>query len=81
MAQGLTNTKGVDGRQFSLRLDSVSGSLTFVGEASPNSAENAAVWRIKRLDESVNKDLTILWAGGTSDFDKIWSDRTSLSYS
>lgn len=81
MSQGLTNTKGVDGRQFSLRLDSVSGSLTYVGEATPDSAEGDAVWRIKRLDESVVNDLIILWADGTSDFSKVWDDRASLAYS
>jgi hypothetical protein len=81
MAQGLTNTKGVDGRQLSLRLDDAGSGITYVGEASPNAAEGAAVWRIKRLDESVSPDLIILWADGTSAFDKVWDNRAGLSYS
>ena len=81
MSQGLTNTKGVDGRQLSLRLDDAGSGITYVGEASPNAAEGAAVWRIKRLDESVATDLDILWADGNASFDNVWSDRAALSYS
>ena len=80
MSQGLTNTKGVDGRQFSLRLDSVGGGITYVGEAIPSSVESSAVWRIKRLDET-GPDLDILWADGDASFDNVWDDRASLSYS
>jgi len=81
MSQGLTNTKGVDGRQLALNLDEAGSGITYVGEATPGSANSAAVWRIKRLDESVATDLTILWADGNSSFDNVWSDRASLSYS
>ena len=76
MSQGLTNTKD---RQFALRLDSV-GAITYVGEASPSSVESAAVWRIKRLDET-GPDLDIVWADGNASFDNVWDDRAILSYS
>jgi hypothetical protein len=77
MSQGLTNTKG---RQFALRLDSVGGGVTYIGEASPSSAEGDAVWRIKRMDET-GPDLDIVWADGNASFDNVWTDRAGLSYS
>ncbi len=80
MSQGLTNTKGVDSIQLALRLDSVVGGITYVGEASPSSAESAVVWRIKRLTET-GPDIDILWADGNASFDNVWDDRVVLSYS
>lgn len=80
MAQGLTDTKGTDSAQFTLRLDDVGAGITYIGEANPSSAESAAVWRIKRLDET-GPDLDILWADGNASFDNVWSDRAILSYS
>jgi hypothetical protein len=79
MSQGFTKDKG--GRQLALNLDDAGSSITYVGEAAPGSANSAAVWRIKRLDETVANDLTILWADGNSSFDNVWNDRASLSYS
>lgn len=81
MAQGLTTTKGVDGIQLALNLDDAGSGITYVGEATPGSVNSAAVWRIKRLDETVADDLTILWADGNASFDNVWNDRAGLSYS
>jgi len=66
---------------LALQLDEV-GTLTYIGEADPGSATSSAVWRIKRMDESsTNPDLIIKWASGNDNFDKIWDNRLSLSYS
>lgn len=66
---------------YALQLDEV-GTYTYVGEADPGSATSAAVWRIKRLDESsTNPELIIKWASGNDNFDKIWDNRLSLTYS
>jgi hypothetical protein len=81
MAQGLTNTKGVSATQYALELDDAGSGITYVGESTPGSVTSAAVWRIKRLDESVAPDLIILWADGNASFDNVWDDRASLSYS
>ncbi len=66
---------------LALQLDEAAGSITYVGEASIGSATSAAVWRIKRLDESGDPELIILWADGNSNFDNVWDSRASLSYS
>lgn len=64
--------------QWSLRLDE-SGAITYVGLASPGAATSAAVWQIKRVDETAG--VTILWADGNTLFDNVWNNRASLSYS
>lgn len=55
--------------------------LTYIGEALPGTANSAATWRIFRLDETNDPDLEIRWADGTADFDKVWDDRASYTYS
>lgn len=77
MSQGFTKDQDV---QLTLRLDSVGGGITYVGEALPSTAESAALWRIKRLDET-GPDLDLLWADGNANFDNVWDDRAILSYS
>jgi hypothetical protein len=76
MAQNFAKEK--DG-QYALRLDEV-GSLTYIGEALPGTLDSAALWRIKRMDES-GPDLDITWADGDSNFDNIWANRAGLAYS
>lgn len=66
--------------KYTKLIDKV-GTITYIGEADPGSAEGTAVWRISRFDETNDPDLEIKWASGTSDFDKIWDDRASYAYS
>jgi len=56
------------------------GTFTYIGEAEPGTAPDAALWRIKRVSEAPDGDLEILWANGTAAFDKIWTDRATFSY-
>lgn len=65
---------------YTTRLDEVSATITYVGEADPDTLTSEALWRIKRLD-TTNDDLVILWADGDANFDNIWDDRASLTYS
>ena len=58
----------------------VSDNYTYVGEASPGTDISSALWRIKRVEED-GDDTHILWADGNSDFDNIWDNYASLSYS
>jgi len=67
-------------RSFATRLDEVSDVLSYVGEASPGTATSAAGWRVKRIDET-GGDIVVEWADGDSDFDNVWDNRASLSYS
>lgn len=65
---------------LALQLDEA-GDITYVGEATIASTTSSAVWRIKRLDESGNPELIIKWADGDDNFDNVWDDRASLTYS
>ena len=62
---------------YALRYDE-GATYTYIGEAVPGSAEGSAVWRIKRL---TNADNTIVWIDGNSNFDNVWDDHASGSYS
>jgi hypothetical protein len=62
------------------KLIDVDGNYTYIGEAVPGSAPGASVWRIKRV-EQVGADINILWAGGSADFNKIWNNRLTYTYS
>lgn len=63
---------------LALRLEEV-GSVVYIGEAAIGSATNAAVWRIKKIDET--SGLIITWADGNSNFDNVWDLRADLTYS
>lgn len=60
--------------------DTEAGGISYVGEADPGTATAAAAWRIKKLIET-GPDVAVTWADGDSDFDNVWDNRASLSYS
>ena len=66
------------GAKFALRL-AESAPYTYIGKATTGASESASVWQIFRMDET--SGLKIEWADGNSNFDNIWSDYASLSYS
>lgn len=65
--------------QYTSRIDEASATITYVGHADPGSAEGVAVWRIKKIDSS--GVLKVLFADGDKEFNNIWTDRASLTYS
>jgi hypothetical protein len=64
---------------YTVRLDKVSSSLTYIGYAVPGSSESASVWMIRRLSKSGNV-TTIDFADSDSQFNNIWANRTGLTY-
>lgn len=69
-----------DDIMYSKRVDFISDSILYRGEAAVGSAENLAVWRIRKIVISEDGDVTETWAAGTAAFDKVWADRVSLTY-
>jgi len=63
--------------EYTVRLDDT-GTYTYVGQATPGTAEAAAVWQVKRI---TNATTTVLFADGNANFDNVWNNRASLSYS
>lgn len=66
---------------YSKRVDFISDTLLYKGEAPVGSTENSGVWRVHKIVLGVDGDMTETWAGGTALFDKVWADRASLIYS
>ena len=54
--------------------------LEYLGKALPGSLKTAAAWQIKKLIYS-GSDLTdIQYADGNKNFDNIWNDRATYTY-
>lgn len=66
---------------YSTRVDWISDSELYRGEADPGTAEGTALWRIRHITIGNDDDVTTLWADGNANFDNIWTNRASLSYS
>lgn len=62
-----------------IRIYEASPTITYIGRAAPGSLTSDPVWQIQRIDTS--SGTVIEWADGLSDFDFIWDDRASLTYS
>jgi len=64
---------------YSIRIERV-GSYTYVGTATVGSATSAGVWQIRRITNT-GAGFNIQYADGDTDYDNIWDNRGSLSYS
>jgi hypothetical protein len=76
----LLRTIADDSEKRKVLVDEPDSSTAYVGEAALGSATSAAVWRIKRISVS-GTVTTITWADGNENFDNVWDNRASLSYS
>jgi hypothetical protein len=61
------------------RLVDTEGVYTYIGEAVPGSARDAAVWRIKRVYEQ-GDDIEIIWANNSANTEFVWDDRATYEY-
>lgn len=59
--------------------DSVTATTYYIGKSTPGTATSAAAWQILKLDEASGTVIT--WADGDTEFNNVWDDRQSLSYS
>lgn len=65
---------------YAKQTDFVGDTDIYKGEAVVGSALSSSVWRIRKLVISVDGDVSEKWASGNANFDKIWDNRLSLSY-
>lgn len=70
---------------LSIRSDTIDPTvfpeITYRGDALPGSATSAASWRVQQMTMQSDGDIAILFADGNDNFDNIWDNRLSLSYS
>lgn len=62
------------------KIDVANSTVTYLGRAFTGSATSSAVWKIQRISVS-GTITTIENADGNVQFDNIWDNRASLSYS
>ncbi len=62
---------------MSIRLDD-GATYLYVGKAAMGAATSAASWQIARITQT---DTTMLWCDGDGNFNNVWDNRASLSYS
>lgn len=63
-----------------LRIDDVSDTVSYFGYAVPGTDDDDPVWRIMKMTQ-VGTVTNIQYAGGNTDYNSIWSDRLSYTYS
>lgn len=68
-----------DARYAVIADDATTGGVVYVGYAAIGSATSAGVWRIKKID-TTNYPVTT-WCDGNDNFDNVFDDRVSLTYS
>lgn len=61
-------------------VDEASETVIYIGEAVPSATTSQALWRIKKIDSTTNP-TTIFFADANDNFDNVFDNRASLSYS
>lgn len=65
---------------YTIKVDEVSSTVTYIGKAVAGSSGASAIWQVSKM--LVTGSVTeILFADGNTNFDNIWNNRASLSYS
>lgn len=59
--------------------DTTTANVTYFGFAPVGTATSAASWQIYKIDETSGAVKT--WADGDANFNNVWDNRASLSYS
>lgn len=75
--QGFKFTRNVEEATV---VDKASSSVTYVGTARLGAGTDSAVWQIAKITLS-GTVTSVTYADGNDDYDNIWDNRASLSYS
>jgi len=81
--RGLPGEPGIseDEKVYSKRVDFVSDSLLYKGEAAVGSSESDSVWRIRKIEIFPDGDISETWANGTANNSHVWVNRLTYNYS
>lgn len=75
----MSDERSVD-REVQVKIDVVSDSLQYIGEAPIGASTAERKWKIQRISVSGNV-TSVQWAEGSMDFTNRWDDRAAYSYS
>lgn len=67
--------------KLTVKMEYSGSNPIYIGEAKPGTATSSAGWRIRKLTYSGENVTDIEWADGDIEFNNIWDNRDSLSYS
>lgn len=68
------------GHPIAMRVDEPSSTVTYIGKANVATSNASATWQIFKITVS-GTVTSFTWADGDSNYDNVWNDRASLSYS
>jgi hypothetical protein len=77
-AAGSTFDVQTTAEPLATQVDDVGGTVLYIGQALPESATSAAVWRIKKVTFT-GSDVSVQWAGD-GEFSLVWDDRLTYTY-
>ena len=66
--------------QYQARFEYSTGQVLYAGYAPATAAESDPMWVIKKYVYSGTDVVKIVFADDSSNFNKIWSNRTSYTY-
>ncbi len=76
------NVKVLEDNTYTQRMAYTSMGLPeYVGLATAGTATSAVSWQIKKLVYTGTNVTSVIWADGDINFDNIWDNHSSLSYS
>jgi len=66
--------------RYSMRFDEASATVTYIGKAAVGASETDPVWNIIKIDGS-GVETKFLAPAGMDNFNSVWADRASYTYS
>lgn len=69
----------IGSKAFAVRTEQATSTVLYVGRATAGTASASALWQVMKIDTT--SGVVVTWADGNGDFDNIWDNRASLSYS
>lgn len=76
---GGTKINRLTGSNIATRIDDSADPIIYIGKAPIGTTNSDATWQVSKLDTS--SGLVKTWADGDADFNNVWDDRTSITYS
>lgn len=72
---------GTEEDVYAKRVDFIGDTVIYKAEAVAGTSDATAGWRIHKLVISIDGDVSETWAEGNTNFNKIWDNRLTYTYS